>query len=235
MRCYMKLRDRIDLAQRIMRGQRLVNVVSETGYSTEMVKRFVNEIIFQTHWIGVHAGFKVDMRDVTSVELRRNKKHYQPIVNYFEQQCIAFQKKPTPDYPFLYLDLPKRAQAPILAFMSKRLGPEVLPTIQQVVDVFKENSVYYDMPKMGELSMLKLFEAIRENNLEFMWGDRHLPQVEKYIASAKIKLRHYNQQQKALHAKKNQVVFPTSLRRNLRVELHDADVCGDRSRSTQHP
>lgn len=182
-----RLKKRIHLVKRVMMGQSLVNIAEDIGVSVMTLKRYISDVKLQAHWIGVYAGIKTSILSATAIDLRNNRKHYQALINYFDDQSAAFEKNPTPDYPFIYLDLPNGAQRSIETFMGTQLGRTHVSTIRQVVDAFNKEGLKVNCNGLGVQSMIKLFEALRKNKLESLWTQERLGEIEQFIARYKTK------------------------------------------------
>lgn len=177
-----RLKKRIHLIKRIMMGETLVDMAKDIDVSMATLKRYLAEVQLQAHWISVYMGFDSDILSATPTDLRRYRNRYKSLIDYFDDQSANFEKEPTPDYPFIYLDLVSTSQRPISSYMGKMLGEQKVPTIREVVDVFNRHGINVKHPNLGGLARLKFINALQERGMGHLWSEDRREEIDRFVA-----------------------------------------------------
>lgn len=177
-----RLKKRIHLIKRIMMGETLVDMAKDIDVSMATLKRYLAEVQLQAHWISVYMGFDSDILSATPTDLRRYRNRYKSLIDYFDDQSANFEKEPTPDYPFIYLDLVSTSQRPISSYMGKMLGEQKVPTIREVVDVFNRYGINVNHPNLGGLARLKFINALQERGMGHLWSEDRREEIDRFVA-----------------------------------------------------
>lgn len=167
------LKKRIHLVKRVMRGEYINDVAKDLDVSPATVRSYLTNINYYAHWVARHAGMDIDILSVKPSQIWKQRNHIASLFNHFDDQAAKFEKEPTQQYPFLYLDLSFRSYRTLAWYVRHYDGFDsiAVATIEQLVDVINRAGFHGAKSGLGLTTKLELIEALRVRKLDHLWNE----------------------------------------------------------------